>query len=314
MVTPVGNDVATTWDALLAGTQRRRRNHAVRRERLPRAHRRRGEGVPRRGRRCTAQDAQAREPLASLRARRRRAGVCATPASGRPPATAARWGCAVGAGDDDERLQRARRDARAQRVAEATSTAALLLSDPAANDPLVFCRSQASAGLALADALLRHPRLRDGRAHGVRVGRTSARHRAQADPPRRGRLRARRRLRFDGQPDRHLGLLPALRAVARQRRRRNARAARSISRATASCWARARAFSCSRNGKQRAAAARGSMPSSPATATRCRATGSPIRRPMATARSRRCAPRSPTRGAAPDGRRLSQRPRHVDAE
>ena len=46
-------------------------------------------------------------------------------------------------------------------------------------------------------------------------------------------------------------------------------------------------------------AARASTPSSPATAIRCRRTASPIRRPTATARSSRCAQRSPTRGATP---------------
>ena len=48
LVTPVGNDVATTWDALLAGQQRRRRDQPLRRQRLPGAHRRRGEGLRRR--------------------------------------------------------------------------------------------------------------------------------------------------------------------------------------------------------------------------------------------------------------------------
>ena len=47
-------------------------------------------------------------------------------------------------------------------------------------------------------------------------------------------------------------LLPAVRAVDGQRRRRSARAARSTRRATASCWAKARASSCSRNGSLRA--------------------------------------------------------------
>ena len=150
-----------------------------------------------------------------------------------------------------------------------------------------------------ADAPLRHPRLRDVGAHRVRVRRPGVRHGDEADPPRLRRSRARRRLRFDDQPDRHRRILPAVGAVDRTTRRRSARAVRSTRRATASCWAKARASSCSRNGKRRVRAARASTPSSQATAIRCRAIASPTRRPTATGRSRRCARRWPTRGATP---------------
>ena len=68
-----------------------------------------------------------------------------------------------------------------------------------------------------AHAPLRHPRLRDLGAHGVRVGRPGARHGAQAASAAAPSTRARRRLRLDDQPDRHRGLLPALGALARQR-------------------------------------------------------------------------------------------------
>ena len=57
--------------------------------------------------------------------------------------------------------------------------------------------------------------------------------------------------------------------------------------------------SCSRSGRPRARAARASTPSSRATATRCRAIASPTRRPTATGRSRRCARRSPMPGRRP---------------
>ena len=144
-------------------------------------------------------------------------------------------------------------DARAQRRRTASSHADRLLTDPAGQRSDGVLPQPGDRGHFAAHAPLRHPRLRDVGAHGLRVGRPGARHGAEADPPRRRRLRARRRLRFDDQPDRHLRLLPALRAVARQRRRRSARAARSTRRATASCWAKARASSCSRNGKRRAA-------------------------------------------------------------
>jgi 3-oxoacyl-(acyl-carrier-protein) synthase len=39
LVTPVGNDVATTWDALPRRSQRRRGDHSLRCERISRAHR-----------------------------------------------------------------------------------------------------------------------------------------------------------------------------------------------------------------------------------------------------------------------------------
>ena len=52
-------------------------------------------------------------------------------------------------------------------------------------------------------------------------------------------------------------------------------------------------------GARRARAARASTPSSPATATRCRRTGSPIRTPPATVRSRRCSARCATPAPSP---------------
>ena len=57
-------------------------------------------------------------------------------------------------------------------------------------------------GPGAAHAPLRHPRLRDVGAHRMRLRRAGARHGAEADPPRLRRPRARRRLRFDDQPDR----------------------------------------------------------------------------------------------------------------
>ncbi len=293
LVTPVGNDVATTWAAL----------DGVKSGAAPitlfdacgftDAHRRRSEGLRRRGDHGAAQAAQVREPLASLCAGGRRAGDprCRHRAD---RADGDRWGCAVGTGMMGVDFRELSRPCSVIRRPTASSTRSTA-------DRRRRRRSAARSAAArhgrrrAADAPLRHPRLRDVGAHGVRVGRPGDRHRAQADPPRRRRPRARRRIRFDDQPGRPRGILPAFRGVDRQRHAASARAVRSMRRATASCWAKARAFSCSRNGNRRAGAARASMPSSPATAIRCRRTGSPTRRPTATGRSSRCARRSPTR-------------------
>ena len=195
--------------------ERRRRDHALRRERLSGAHRGRGEGLPRRGRRRAAQDAEAHEPLAPLRARRGRAGV---PRRGDPADAGDRdaLGLRGRRRDDDVRLRRSRRDPRPQRaVGRAPRGPPALRPGRERSDRVLPQPGDRRARAP--HAPLRHPRLRDRRAHRVRVGRPGARHRAEADPPRRRRLRARRRLRLDDQPDRDLGLLPPLRAVDRQR-------------------------------------------------------------------------------------------------
>jgi 3-oxoacyl-(acyl-carrier-protein) synthase len=146
LVTPVGNDVATTWDALLAGRSGgaeislfdasgfpvhiaaevknfRDDNHVERRELkfTNRSH---------------------RFALAAAEQAFRDAGV-------RPTAdTATRWGCAVGAGmmtSDFGDLA----TTYAHSAADGELHADRLLTDPAANDPMVFCRSQATAGISL---------------------------------------------------------------------------------------------------------------------------------------------------------------------
>ena len=152
LVTPVGNDVATTWDALLAGRSGGAGITLFDASGFPGAHRRRSEGLRRRATslcraRCSSSPTAriaSRSPPPSRR--------CATPASGRPPTTATRWGCAVGAGNDDERLRRSRRRRTTHSAPTGDLDAGLMLSDPAANDPMVFCRSQATAGVALAHA------------------------------------------------------------------------------------------------------------------------------------------------------------------
>ena len=137
-------------------------------------------------------------------------------------------------------------------------------------DPMVFCRSQSTAGLALLT-----------RRFGIRGYATSV-HTACASGGqaigtalkliRRGSVDYALAGGFDSMisPVGLVGLLPAVGGIAPTTTRRSARAARSTRRATASCSAKAPASSCSRNGKRRGGAARASTPSLPATATRCR--------------------------------------------
>lgn len=146
LVTPVGNDVATTWDALLAG---------------------RGGGGP-----ITLFDASgfttriaaevkgfanvlvADRRLLKLANRSHRfmleaAEQALADAGIRPtPEDARRWGCAVGAGmmtaDFDDLVE-----THAHCAADGELAVDRLLDDRPANDPLVFCRGQAAEGIAL---------------------------------------------------------------------------------------------------------------------------------------------------------------------
>ncbi|MFO1323909.1 MAG: beta-ketoacyl-[acyl-carrier-protein] synthase family protein [Burkholderiales bacterium] len=150
LVTPVGNDVATTWDALLAGRSggapislfdasgfttriaaevKGFRNTLVTDRKLMKLTNR-----------------SHRFALEAAEQALRDAGI-------RPTADdATRWGCAVGAGmmtaDFDDLVET---HAHAAQGGELDVN--LLLSDRPANDPLVFCRGQAAEGLAL---LTRH--------------------------------------------------------------------------------------------------------------------------------------------------------------
>ena len=146
LVTPVGNDVATTWDALLAG---------------------RSGGGP-----ITLFDASGfttriaaevkgfanalvtdrkllklanrshRFMLEAAEQALRDAGIRPTPDDAR------RWGCAVGAGmmtaDFDDLVE-----THAHSAADGELAVDRLLDDRPANDPLVFCRGQAAEGIAL---------------------------------------------------------------------------------------------------------------------------------------------------------------------
>ncbi len=290
LVTPVGNDVATTWDALLHGRSGGAEISLFDASGFPvhiaaevKGFRDDALAIP--PKTLKLANRSHRFALAAAEQAFRDAGL-------RPTAeTAARWGCTVGAGMMTSEYH----DLAVTQVhsaADGELDPARLLTDHAANDPLVFCRSQAAAGLAL---LTRCFDLR-GYATAVHTACASG---GQAVGTalkliRRGAVDYALAGGFDSMVS-PIGIsgFCLLSALSPDNASPQTASRPFDLRATASCWARAPGSWCWKNGKRRGGAARGSMPSSPATATRCRATGSPIRRPTATVRSRRCAPRSP---------------------
>ena len=294
LVTPVGNDVATTWQALLAGRSGGAPISLFDAIGLLDVDRGRGEGLSQHARR-RPQAPEVHQPLASLRARGRRAGVhrCrhSTHGGGRPS-----LGLRGRGRHDDRRFRRPRRDAQACRGGGRARCRSSAQRRTGQRSARVLPRP-GHRGPGASDAPPRHRRLRDVGAHRVRVGRTGAGHGNEAHPPRLRRSGAGRRVRLDDQPDRRSQASACCPRFRRTTRRRSARAGPSTPRATASCSAKAQASSCSRSGRLHAHAARASTPSSRATAIRCRAIASPTRRPTATGRSRRCARRSPMPGA-----------------
>ena len=82
-VTPIGNDHPTFWRNLVAGDERRRTHHPLRRQRLRRAHRGRGQGL-RPDDRDGPQDGPPDEPLHPPRHGRRQGGRRATRVSTSP--------------------------------------------------------------------------------------------------------------------------------------------------------------------------------------------------------------------------------------
>ena len=297
-MTPVGNDVAATWRALLAG---RSGVGADQPASTPAASR--CASPPRCKRLRPAARAIGDRKLLKFANRSHRFALaaaeqafarCRHPA--RPRATRHALGLRRRHRHDGRGVRRARAQVHAHCAPDGELDPQRLLDDEARR-PTRWCSAAArpAPALALLTAPLRHPRLRHARCTppappAARPSGTALKLIRRGD----GRLRARRRLRFDDQPDRPGGLLPARRGVAGQRRRRSAPAARSTPRATASCSAKAPASWCWKSGTRRAGAARASMPSWPATATRSAAIASPIRIRPATGRSRRCARRSPT--------------------
>ena len=146
LVTPVGNDVATTWDALLAGrsggaaiTLFDASGFPVRIASEVKGFRD-DESVPQKLLKFA--NRSHRFALAAAEQAFRDAGIRPT------PETATRWGCAVGAGmmtsDFDDLATTYGHSAE-----DGELHADRLLTDPAATDPMVFCRSQATAGISL---------------------------------------------------------------------------------------------------------------------------------------------------------------------
>ena len=147
LVTPVGNDVATTWSALLEGRSGvapisifdasgfSTRIAAEVKDVDPAAL-----GADRKLLKFA--NRSHRFALGAAEQAMRDAGIAPT------AATATRWGCSVGTGmmgvayEDLSAVQR-------HSAADGELHADQLVDDPTASDPIVFCRSQSTAGLAL---------------------------------------------------------------------------------------------------------------------------------------------------------------------
>jgi 3-oxoacyl-[acyl-carrier-protein] synthase II len=147
LVTPVGNDVAATWDALLAGRSGGAEISLFDASGFP-VH------IAAEVKGFRYDESRDERKLLKFTNRSHRFALGAAEqalrdAGLRPTAdTATRWACAVGAGmmtSDFVDLAAT----HAHSAADGELHADLLLTDPAANDPMVFCRSQATAGIAL---------------------------------------------------------------------------------------------------------------------------------------------------------------------
>jgi 3-oxoacyl-(acyl-carrier-protein) synthase len=147
LVTPCGNDVASTWDALLAGRSGGAPISLFDASGFPvriAAEVKGFDGADLLPDKRTLKFANRshRFALAAAEQALRDAGIRPT------PDTATRWGCAVGAGmmtteyDDLAAMH-------AQSGAGGELDMARFADDATANDPRVFCRSQATAGVAL---------------------------------------------------------------------------------------------------------------------------------------------------------------------
>ena len=147
LVTPVGNDVATTWDAVLHGRSGGAQIQSFDASGFPvhiaaevkgfDAHKQIGDRKL-----LKLTNRSHRFALAAAEQALRDAGI-------RPTATdATRWGCTLGTGMmgvDFSDLA----GTQAHSAADGELHADLLLTDGPANDPLAFCRSNCAAGLSL---------------------------------------------------------------------------------------------------------------------------------------------------------------------
>jgi 3-oxoacyl-(acyl-carrier-protein) synthase len=147
MVTPVGNDVQSTWTAVLAGKSGTAPISLFDAKGFPTRIAAEVKGFDDailEGDRKLLKFANRshRFALAAAEQAMRDAGIAPT------DDTAERWGCAVGTG----MMGVAYRDLSAIQkysAADGELHPDLLVNDDAANDPMVFCRSQSTAGLAL---------------------------------------------------------------------------------------------------------------------------------------------------------------------
>ena len=146
LVTPVGNDVEGTWSALLAGRSGGRgislfdaSGFSVRIAAEVKDFRD-DERIERRLLKHTMR--AHRFALVAAEQALADAGIRPT------EATAERWGCTVGAGMMTSEYPDLA-ELHAHSAPEGEVQAGRLLTDPSANDPLIYCRSNANAGLAL---------------------------------------------------------------------------------------------------------------------------------------------------------------------
>ena len=147
LVTPVGNDVATTWSAVLAG-----RSGAAPislfdasgfSTRIAAEVKEFDEAALVSDRKLVKfANRSHRFALAAAEQAIRDAGIAPTAATGE------RWGCAVGTGMMGVAYADLA-DVQCQAAADGELHPDLLLQNEAANDPMVFCRSQATGGVAL---------------------------------------------------------------------------------------------------------------------------------------------------------------------
>jgi beta-ketoacyl-acyl-carrier-protein synthase II len=147
LVTPVGNDVATTWDAVLHGKSGGAQISVFDASGFPvhiAAEVKGFDDLDQIGDRKLLKltNRSHRFALAAAEQALRDAGIRPTEAD------ATRWGCTLGAGMmgvDFADLS----GTQAHSAADGTLHADLLLTDGPANDPLAFCRSNCAAGLSL---------------------------------------------------------------------------------------------------------------------------------------------------------------------